>query len=83
MNSYKDIWLGNMTAAQMRKFILWQNTYGGCGKMIWHSKDALAKFCDLPEDHPKYKTFSKAYDTTTNRYKATLNLLGLLKEETV
>ena len=66
--SYKEKWLGNMTASQMRKFIIWQNTYDYEGRSIWHSKEALAKFCDLPKDHPKYNVFDRVYDRVTKEY---------------
>ena len=64
--SFLDKWLGDMTPAEMRKFILFQNTYSyDGGRPIWHRKESLAKFCDLPQDHPAYAKFSKVYDKVT------------------
>jgi hypothetical protein len=66
--TYKEKWLGNMSAQQMRQFIIWQNLYDYDGRQIWHSKEALARFCDLPESHPKYKTFKRVYDRVTKEF---------------
>ena len=71
--SYMEKWLGDMTPAQMRKFILWQNTYDYDGTQIWHSKKSLARFCDLEESHPAYATFSRVYDRVTREYQTAID----------
>ena len=67
-STYKEKWLGDMTANQMRQFIIWQNTYDYDGNVIWHSKESLAKFCDLAKDHPNYPVFERVYDSVTKEY---------------
>jgi hypothetical protein len=63
---WMDVALEDMTPAQMRKFIIFQNTYSYDGdRPTWHRKEELAKFCDLPQDHPAYAKFSKVYDKVT------------------
>jgi len=68
MANYKELWLGDMTSQQMRKFIIWQNTYDYEGRTIWHSKEALAKFCDLDKSHPNYPVFERVYNRVTKEY---------------
>ena len=69
--SFLDKDLKDMTPAEMRKFILFQNTYSYDGdRPTWHRKESLAKFGDLPQDHPAYAKFSKVYDKVTAEYKA-------------
>lgn len=66
---WQTLWLGDMTAAQMRKFILFQNTYSSDGFTKWHSAESLARFCDLEPDHPKYPQFLKVHAKLTREYK--------------
>lgn len=67
--TWMDKWLGDMTPAQMRKFIIFQNTYDYDGTRIWHSKASLARFCDLDPSHAAYATFSRVYDRVTSEYR--------------
>jgi hypothetical protein len=68
--TYKEKSLANMTPAQMRQFILWQNTYrDDYDRAIWHSLEALAQFAYLPKSHPKYAVFERVYNKVSAEYK--------------
>jgi hypothetical protein len=68
---WMDVALEDMTPAQMRKFIIFQNTYSyDGGAPIWHSKKSLASFADLRDTHPAYAKFSKVYDKVTAEYRS-------------